>query len=169
MSQPVGGHGSGLASVTVMKTARLTLAALLVGVLSACVTDESTENEGRPPPGDRFVIVLLTDDEMTVASEVAAGTVSFEVENNGASEHGFAIEGPDVSERIERIGPSERDVLTVNLEPGSYTVFSPTGEDRANGFEATLEVTEAPPSEFPEDQGGVGPSEEQDEIDDEGP
>ena len=84
-----------------MKTARLVASALLIAALSACLTDESTENEGRPPGGDRFVIVHLTDDGMELASEVVAGTVSFEIENNGAREHGFAIEGPGVSERIE--------------------------------------------------------------------
>jgi len=152
-----------------MKTARLVVMGMVILALSACINRESTENEGRPPPGDRFVIVHLTDGEMNLASEVAAGTVSFEIENNGTEEHGFAIEGPDVSERIESMGPLDREVLTVNLEPGTYTVFSPTGDDRADGMEATLQVTEAPPSEFPDDQGGVGPSEEQDEIDDEGP
>lgn len=151
-----------------MNIARLVLAGLMVVALAGCINDERTENEGRPPPGDRFVIVLLSDDEMSLASEVAAGTVSFEIENNGTVEHGFAIEGPDVSERIDSIAPLDRDVLTVNLEPGTYTVYSPTGDDRAEGMEATIEVTEAPPSEFPEDQDGVGPSEEQDEIDDDG-
>jgi hypothetical protein len=161
--------GRGLAVIGAMKTARLVVAGLMIAALSACITNERFENEGRPPPGDRFVIVHLMDDELKLASEVAAGTVSFEIENNGAREHGFAIEGPDVSERIESIGPLEREVLTVNLEPGTYTVYSPTGDDRADGMEATLEVTEPPPSDFPEDQGGVGPSEEQDEIEDEGP
>jgi hypothetical protein len=152
-----------------MKTARLVAAALVIAASSACVTNERTENEGRPPPGDRFVIVHLADGELQLATEVAAGTVSFEIENNGAEVHGFAVEGPDVSERIESIGPLEREVLTVNLEPGTYTVYSPTGDDRVEGMEATLEVTEPPPSEFPDEQGGVGPGEEQDEIEDEGP
>lgn len=152
-----------------MKTARLVATSLMIVALSACINRESTENEGRPPPGDRFVMVQLDDGEMTLASEVAAGTVSFEIENDGLQEHGFAIEGPDVSERIDSVEPLGREVLTVNLEPGTYTVYSPTGDDRADGMEATLEVTEAPPSEFPDDQGGVGPSEEQDEIDNEGP
>ena len=163
-----GGGGSGIAVIGTMKTARILVAGLVMIALSACINRESTENEGRPPPGDRFVLVALDDGEMTLPSEVAAGTVSFEIENDGLEAHGFAIEGPDVSERIESIEPLGREVLTVNLEPGTYTVYSPTGDDRAGGMEATLEVTEAPPSEFPDDQGGVGPSDEQDEIDDDG-
>jgi hypothetical protein len=101
-----------------MQTARFVVGALLIAALSACLTDESTENEGRPPGGDRFVIVHLTDDGLELASEVVAGTVSFEIENNGAREHGFAIEGPGVSERIEGLGPLDREVLTVNPRTG---------------------------------------------------
>lgn len=152
-----------------MKTARFVTGALLIAALSACLTDESNENEGRPPGGDRFVIVHLSDDGMELASEVVAGTVSFEIENNGAREHGFAIEGPGVSERIEGLSPLEREVLTVNLEPGTYEVYSPTGDDREAGFETTLEATEPPASEFPEEPPGIGPSDAQDDIGDEGP
>lgn len=152
-----------------MKTARFVGSALLIVALSACLTDESTENEGRPPGGDRFVIVHLTDEGMELASEVVAGTISFEIENNGAREHGFAIEGPGVSERVEGIGPLDREVLTVNLEPGTYEVYSPTADDREQGFEATLEVTEPPASEFPGEQPGIGPSDAEDDIDDQAP
>lgn len=152
-----------------MSTVRIAATALLLLVLSACVTDESNENEGRPPAGDRYVLVQLNDDEMTLASEVTAGTVSFEIENNGAVDHAFAIEGPGVSERTDDLGPLDREVLTVNLEPGTYTVFSPVGDDRDNGLEATLEVIEPPASEVPEEQPGIGPSDAPDDIGDDGP
>jgi hypothetical protein len=55
------------------------------------------------------------------------------------------------------------------LEPGTYEVYSPTGDDREDGFEATLEVTEAPASEFPDEQPGIGPSDEMDDMDDQAP
>lgn len=152
-----------------MKTARFVVGALLIVALSACLTDESTENEGRPPGGDRFVIVRLTDDGLDLASEVVAGTISFEIENDGAREHGFAIEGPGVSERVEGLEPLGREVLTVQLEPGTYEVYSPTGDDREQGFEATLEVTQPPASEFPDEQPGIGPSDEMDDMDDQAP
>lgn len=163
------GAGSGLAGPSAMKITRLAVAALVVLALSACLTDERNENEGRPPPGDAFVIVHLTDDGMEFASQVSAGTISFEIENNGASEHGFAIEGPSVSERVESIAPLEREVLTVNLEPGTYEVYSPTADDRARGLEGTIEVTEPPASEAPAEQPGIGPSDDMDDIGDEGP
>lgn len=151
-----------------MTIVRTVVAALLALAPSACLTDERNENEGRPPSGDTFVIVHLTDDGMELASQVSAGTISFEIENNGASEHGFAIEGPGVSERVESLSPLEREVLTVNLEPGTYRVYSPTGDDRALGLERTIEVTEPPPSEAPAEQPGIGPSDDMDDIGDEG-
>ena len=147
----------------------LAVGLLAVCLLTACVTNERTENEGRPPPGDYFVIVHLMDDGIELPADIPAGTVSFEVENNGAEEHGFVIEGPGLSERLEDLDPLERGVLTVNIEPGTYSVYSPTGDDREEGLEATLEVTEAPPSQNAGEQPGVGPSDRQDPIEDEGP
>ena len=147
----------------------LAVGLLAVCLLTACVTNERTENEGRPPPGDYFVIVHLMDDGIELPADVPAGTVSFEVENNGAEDHGFVIEGPGVSERLEDLDPLERGVLTVNLEPGTYSVYSPIDDDREEGLEATLEVTEAPPSQNPGEQPGVGPSDVEDPIEDEGP
>ena len=61
--------------------------------------------------------------------------------------------------------PLERGVLTVNLEPGTYSVYSPIGDDREEG----LEVTGPPPSQNAGEQPGVGPSDRQDPIEDEGP
>ena len=61
--------------------------------------------------------------------------------------------------------PLERGVLTVNLEPGTYSVYSPIGDDREEG----LEVTEPPPSQNAREQPGVGSSDRQDPIEDEGP
>lgn len=142
---------------------------LAVCLLTACVTNERTENEGRPPPGDYFVIVHLMDDGIELPADIPAGTVSFEVENNGAEDHGFVIEGPGVSERLEDLDPLERGVLTLNLEPGTYSVYSPIDDDREEGLEATLEVTEAPPSQHAGEQPGVGPSDVEDPIEDEGP
>lgn len=152
-----------------MLPTRFAIGLLAAVALTSCVSSERTENEGRPPPGDYFVIVHLTDDGIELPDETPAGTVSFEVENNGEEQHGFVIEGPGVSERLEDLDPLERGVLTVNLEPGTYAVYSPTDDDREDGLEATLEVTEAPPSQPPAERPGVGPSDVQDSIEDEGP
>lgn len=152
-----------------MVSTRLIVALVTAVSLTACLSNERTENEGRPPPGDRFVIVHLTDDGIDLPAEIPAGTISFEVENNGAEPHGFVIDGPGVSERLDELDPLERGVLTVNLDPGTYAVYSPTDGDREDGLDATLEVTEAPPSPTGGEQPGVGPSDIQDPIEDEGP
>ena len=152
-----------------MLPTRFVIALLAAVTLTSCVSGERTENEGRPPAGDYFVIVHLTDDGIELPADIPAGTVSFEVENNGGEQHGFVIDGPDVSERLEDLDPLERGVLTVNLEPGTYEVYSPTDDDREDGLEATLEVTEAPPTSPAGEQPGVGPSDVQDPIEDEGP
>lgn len=147
------------------------VAALSLAILSACPVSERTENEGTPPPGDLFIQVIVTDDEIRIPSTAPAGTVSFEVENNGADDHGFAIEGPGVSEQLEDdLDATETGVLTVELEAGTYTVYSPTDDQREHGLEATIEIIEADTTDRQDgDQPGVGPSDQQDAIEDEGP
>ena len=145
------------------------VAVLGSAALARCVADERTENEGRPPPGEFFAIVHLTDDGIKLPAEMDAGIVSFEVENNGTEPHGFAIEGPGVSERLGTLDPLEREVLTVALVPGTYTVYSPAGDDRRQGLEAEVQVRESVVIETLTEPPRVGPSDARDPIEDEGP
>lgn len=160
--------GSGRPGIRASVVGRASVLLFAAASITACVTNERNENEGRPPPGDRFVIVHLTDDGIEMPSSIPAGVISFEVENNGDEDHGFVIEGPGVSERLEELDPGERGVATVTITPGTYTVYSPVDSDREDGLEATLQVTEAPPSDEPAEQPGVGPSDVVDPIEDEG-
>jgi hypothetical protein len=146
-----------------------TLALVVALALSACVREsDENANEGVNAPGDAVAIeVRITDEEISLPDEVPAGRLVFEVTNNGETDHGFAIEG--VAEQLDDLAIDELDVLRVELEPGTYTVFSPVDGDREAGLERTLTVTEATEDDnsAPAD-GGVGPSEEQDPIDDDG-
>lgn len=144
------------------------VATALAVLIAGCTVDNTGSNEGRPPPGDLFVEVLLDEYAIEMPASAPAGTVSFEISNNDDVTHGFAIEGPGVSEQLDdELDPFETEVLTLELEPGTYTVWCPIGDHRERGMEAEIEITDAPvPSET---LGGVGPDDEQDPIEDEGP
>lgn len=139
---------------------------LLVAVsLAGCFNerDENTNEGTNPSPGAIAVEVRLTDESIEMPSEISGGTVEFEVSNAGASPHGFAIEGVDGS--IEELRPDQLDTLQVELQPGTYTVYSPVDGDRDAGLEVQLTVT-APSTDgsAPLNDQGVGPSEEQQPI-----
>jgi len=86
-----------------------------------------------------IVSVLLRESTITLnITEVDAGTVIFQVTNDGVIVHALAIDGLDVSTDV--LTPGETQFLTVDLAPGTYTLYSPVGEDLRRGMEAQLTV-----------------------------
>ncbi len=147
----------------------LLLAALMLTSVGCVREFEDTANEGTDPsPGELAVEVLITDGSIEMPAEIPGGPVLFEVTNNGTSEHGFAIEGVD--EKIDSLRIDELATLHTELDPGTYTVFSPVEGDRDSGLEVRLTVTEetAPGSTPPLGDEAIGPSEEQVPIDEDG-
>lgn len=149
---------------------RVALLALVIGLLAAACVRESDENanEGVDASGGGVVVeVRITDDEIALPDEIPAGPAVFEVTNNGTVTHGFAIEGVD--DQLE-LRLDELDTLTVSLEQGTYVAYSPVADDREGGLETEFTVVEATEEDNrdPADA-GVGPSDVQDEIEDEGP
>lgn len=71
--------------------------------------------------------------------EAAAGSVTFEVTNEGQTEHNFAIEGHGATEMIP---PGEAATLQVpSLEAGEYKVICEVPGHAGGGMTATLVVT----------------------------
>jgi len=76
--------------------------------------------------------------------EAQAGSVTFEVTNDGQTEHNFAIEGHGATEMIP---PGETVTLKVaSLGPGEYTVVCEVAGHAGGGMTATLVVTGDPPA-----------------------
>src|SRR5207247_2575177 len=82
--------------------------------------------------------------ELSQAS-VAAGTVTFAITNAGSIPHGFEVEGHGIEKEIEVIQPGASDTLTLTLEPATYEVYCPVGEDshKKLGMETHLKVVGA--------------------------
>lgn len=138
-------------------------------VLAACVTEDGNSTEATPPPGDAFVEVLLDEYSIELPGEVGFGTISFEISNVGETGHSFAIEGPGVTEQLgSELSPTGTEVLTMELEPGTYTVWCPIGDHREQGMEATLTVTDEPAQGGGTTLDGIGPGEEQEPIEEDG-
>lgn len=70
------------------------------------------------------------------------GSYTFEFTNDGAMDHDLVIEGEGINEATPVIGPGETETLTVDLTPGTYTVYCSVGDHRAQGMEFTFTVTE---------------------------
>jgi plastocyanin len=73
---------------------------------------------------------------------VLAGTVTFTVTNAGSIPHAFEVEGPGIEQQTALIQPGSSATLTLTLQPGTYDVYCPVGEDshKKLGMETHLKV-----------------------------
>jgi hypothetical protein len=71
------------------------------------------------------------------SANVPAGTIAFEVFNNGQFTHHFAIEG---GTDFGKVVPGEMVVFMADLEEGAMTLYSPRQIDMANKMQETLYV-----------------------------
>ena len=70
----------------------------------------------------------------------APGTYTFEVMNDGQTQHALEIDGNGVEEETDTLGPGESGEVTVELAAGEYELYCPVDGHRANGMEGTLVV-----------------------------
>lgn len=71
-------------------------------------------------------------------TEVAAGTVTFKLVNNGAIAHDVSIE--ELDEDVVHAEGGQTATGTIELEPGEYTYFCSVPGHRAAGMEGKLTV-----------------------------
>ncbi len=111
-------------------------------VMGGCAreSDENTNEGVNPGAGAIVAEVQLTDEGIQMPDALPAGAVLFEVTNSGTAPHGFAIEGVEPS--LDSLFSDVLEELRVDLEPGTYRVYSPVDGDADAGLERELTVTE---------------------------
>ena len=130
-----------------LKRTTLTLAAAvaIVPVLAACGT-ESTDNSGGGDGDARSLTVSSTEDACEVsATEAPAGTLTFDVTNNGSQVTEFYLLGDDglrIVAEVENIGPQNTAPLTVNAPAGKYVTACKPGM-KGEGIRSEFTVTES--------------------------
>ena len=93
--------------------------------------------------GGSTVPVSETDFEIDPADPtVKAGTVTFEVSNDGATTHTLEVEGPNGEDELEpELAPGDKGTLEVDLsKPGTYEWYCPVGNHRDLGMEGEITV-----------------------------
>ena len=90
------------------------------------------------------VSVTLSEWKIRLSRDtVAAGTVTFQIDNSGSVTHGFHVKGEGIDKQTPPIAPREGASLTVTLKPGTYEVYCPMSEltHRQAGMLVKLTVT----------------------------
>jgi plastocyanin len=73
---------------------------------------------------------------------VKAGSVTIEAKNEGGTSHALEIEGNGLEEqRTDTVGPNDSSFITVDLKPGTYTMYCPVDGHRGLGMKGTITVT----------------------------
>lgn len=88
--------------------------------------------------------VSLVDFEIDMPMAIPAGPTTFQITNDGMSEHSFEVEGQGMEEALaQNLMPGDSTTLQVDLDPGTYTVYCPVDDHREQGMEVNLTVEEA--------------------------
>lgn len=105
--------------------------------------ESDDEEDGGNGGGDAETTVEFTADDMVfedLPDSVEAGVVEFVMDNQGASEHDMTIEELGDETVVELTPGGESGSGTVELEPGTYTVYCSVPGHREAGMEAEIAV-----------------------------
>lgn len=118
-------------------------AAVLVSVLAGCGDDGSSSGPTLSPgSGAPTGAVEVGAEDIRFSSDAydaAAGTVTFAYRNEGSIPHTLVIEGVD-GFGLEVAGNGVVDEGSIDLDPGTYTLYCDVAGHREAGMEADLEV-----------------------------
>jgi len=98
---------------------------------------------GSSTTGATTVTATLSEFKITLStSSFSPGLYTFVAEQKGQRTHALSIKGPGVETKttpvIEPGGPSQR--LIVTLQPGTYELWCPISNHRAQGMAVTITV-----------------------------
>jgi uncharacterized cupredoxin-like copper-binding protein len=130
-----------------------TLALAAVPIAAGCGDDDGDEDETTAAEtsatetigggGGETVSVSETDFALKPSDPtVGAGTVTFDVSNDGQTEHSLEVEGPGEESELESpLAPGESGTLEVDLsKPGTYEWYCPIGNHKELGMEGQITV-----------------------------
>lgn len=103
--------------------------------------DGGGEGEGGEPSGDTFTFVAEDIAWADHPSELPAGDVTLELDNQGGAPHDITIEELG-DETVAEAAGGETASGDVTLEPGEYTVYCSVPGHRGAGMETTVTVAE---------------------------
>jgi uncharacterized cupredoxin-like copper-binding protein len=132
----------------VIATLMVLLVSLLVSTIGGSIRTTQAGDVGgnvselssaQPAP---TTAVSLTEFQIEMPTSLPAGIHGFSVANNGSDEHNFTVEGQGIkTEFVTNLTSGQTQSMQIYLAPGTYAVYCPVGDHRAEGMETSLTVT----------------------------
>ena len=101
---------------------------------------ESDTPGARPTASKPIQEVHLIEYAIHMPESVPAGRINFNVENGGKELHAFEVEGNGVHAKTNELTRGNTASLSVDLKPGTYTVYCPVDGHAGKGMKRTLRV-----------------------------
>ena len=113
---------------------------LLAAALAGCGSDDDGDGGGGGAAPADAVELVATDFAFEPSSLTldAAGEHTVTLRNDGEFPHALAFD--DLDEATGNVDPGASGEVTVDLDPGSYTIYCPVGDHRDQGMEGTIVV-----------------------------
>jgi uncharacterized cupredoxin-like copper-binding protein len=92
--------------------------------------------------GASTVAIGETEYKLDPSSPTAkAGSVTFNVKNDGSIPHDLEVEGTGVEKKTETISPGSSSKLTVDLKPGKYEIYCTIDGHKDLGMKGEVTVS----------------------------
>ncbi len=108
--------------------------------LNPPVIPEKDDPASTPAAASPTQEVHLIEYAVHVPATLTASRTGFNVENGGKEDHAFVIEGNGVREETEVLKQGGTSSVTVDLKPGTYTVYCPVKDHAQKGMKTTVTV-----------------------------
>jgi hypothetical protein len=93
----------------------------------------------RVPVATPLIQVQLLEYEIRMPEVIPSGHQTLHIANAGTRPHNFAIEGNEVSQKLaDDLMRGDTTELTLDLKPGTYTVYCPVDQHRGRGMRRTI-------------------------------
>ena len=114
-----------------------------VFVIAGCGGDDNGGEETTTGTASQTVSITATDFAFSPSTVTvdAPGTYTFELTNDGATDHAIEIEGQGSEERSDTVSPGESASVTIDLQSGTYEMYCPIDGHKAQGMEGEITVS----------------------------
>jgi len=132
----------------IIATLMVLLVSLLVSTMDGSIRTTQAGDVGgnvselSPAQPAPTTAVSLTEYQIDMPTSLPAGIHVFDVANNGNGEHNLTVEGQGIkTEFVTNLTSGQTQSMQIYLAAGTYTVYCPVGDHRAEGMEISLTVT----------------------------